>query len=175
MIAQTISVKDTLGFQRQIFFVRFGGWDHHNELITKHNDYLSVVNEAMYKFSEALKQIGMFNDVATFVISEFGRKLSYNGSGSDHAWGSNVILMGGKVNGNTMYGTYPSLAIGSDQYVHNGVILPTSATDSMFSELALWFGVPPSNLNSIFPNLGNFHDVNTISTSNPPIGFMDFT
>lgn len=175
MVAKTIAAKDILGFQRQIFFVRYGGWDHHNELLDNQEAMFTNVNNALFEFSEALKEIGMFDDVATFVISEFGRKLSSNGNGTDHAWGSNVMLMGGKINGNTMYGNYPSLAIDSDQYVHNGVLIPTTATDSMFSELALWFGVNPQDLSGIFPNLSNFHDVNSLDTSNPPIGFMDFT
>jgi uncharacterized protein (DUF1501 family) len=175
MVAKTIAAKDILNFDRQIFFVRYGGWDHHNELLLNQEEKFAVVNNALFEFSEALKEIGMFDDVATFVVSEFGRKLASNGNGTDHAWGSNVMLMGGKVQGNNMYGTYPSLAIDSGQYVHNGVIIPTTPTDSLFSELALWFGVDPLDLPTVFPNLANFHDINNISESNPPIGFMDFT
>lgn len=175
MVAKTIAAKDLLNFQRQIFFVRYGGWDHHNELLNNQETMFEVLNNAISEFSNALKEVGMFDDVVTFVISEFGRKLSSNGNGTDHAWGSNVMLAGGKVNGNNMYGTYPSLAVDNDQYVHNGVLIPTTATDSMFSELALWFGVNPTDLPGLFPNLGNFHDLNSINTSNPPIGFMDFS
>ena len=175
MIAKTIAAKDTLDFQRQIFFVNYGGWDHHNNLLEGQQANLINVNNAISEFNSVLKEIGMFDNVATFVISEFGRRLTSNGNGTDHAWGSNVMLMGGKVNGNNMYGTYPSLAINSDQYIHNGALIPTTSTDSMFSELALWFGVNQSDLINLFPNLGNFHDVNAISTSNPPIGFMDFS
>ncbi|HEB61544.1 MAG TPA: DUF1501 domain-containing protein, partial [Bacteroidetes bacterium] len=138
-------------------------------------DKMTNVNNALEEFNQVLKEIGMFDNVATYVISEFGRRLTSNGNGTDHAWGSNVMVMGGKVNGNNIYGTYPSLAINSERYVHNGALIPTTATDSMFSELALWFGVEQSDLLTLFPNLGNFHNVNEISTSNPPIGFMDFS
>ncbi len=175
MIAKTIAARDTLGFQRQIFFVQYGGWDHHNDLLTGQADKLTNVNNALEEFNQVLKEIGMFDNVVTYVISEFGRRLTSNGNGTDHAWGSNVMVMGGKVNGNNIYGTYPSLAINSERYVHNGALIPTTATDSMFSELALWFGVEQSDLLTLFPNLGNFHNVNEISTSNPPIGFMDFS
>jgi len=175
MVAKTIAAKDILNFQRQIFFVRYGGWDHHNELLNNQEAMFTNVNNAIKEFSDAMKEINMFDDVVTFVVSEFGRKLSSNGNGTDHAWGSNVMLAGGKVNGNDMYGSYPSLAINSDQYVHNGVLIPTTATDSMFSELAMWFGVSEQDLPGLFPNLGNFHDVNLISPANPPIGFLDFS
>ena len=30
MIASTIGMNQTLGFNRQIFFLNFGGWDHHD-------------------------------------------------------------------------------------------------------------------------------------------------
>lgn len=175
MVAKTIAARDLLNFQRQIFFVRYGGWDHHNELLNNQENMFSVVNNGIAEFSNALKEVNMFEDVVVFVISEFGRKLSSNGNGTDHAWGSNVLLAGGDVIGNNMYGTYPSLAIDSDQYVHNGVLIPTTATDSMFSEIALWFGVDPVDLPNIFPNLSNFHDLTSLSTSNPPIGFLDFS
>ena len=175
MIAKTIAARDILGFQRQIFFIQYGGWDHHNNLLDGQAAKLTNVNNALQEFNEVLKELGVFDNVATFVISEFGRRLTSNGDGTDHAWGSNVIVMGGKVNGNTLYGTYPSLAINSDRYVHNGALIPTMANDSMFAELAMWFGVDQADLVTLFPNLGNFHNVNEISPSNPPIGFMDFS
>jgi uncharacterized protein (DUF1501 family) len=81
--------------------------------------------------------------------------------------------MGGNVNGGQIYGTYPSLVLDGPGYLPGGIMVPTSATDSMFAELALWYGVPPSDLLSIFPNLGNFHTVADLSTDAPPIGFMN--
>jgi len=32
MIARTIEIQNSIGFKRQIFFVNFGGWDHHDDL-----------------------------------------------------------------------------------------------------------------------------------------------
>jgi len=173
MIAQTISVQSDLDFQRQIFWVRYGGWDHHDELLSDHQNYLSVVDAALGEFNSALKEIGRFNDVTTFVVSEFSRKLTSNGNGTDHAWGGNMMVMGGGVNGGSMYGNYPSLALNSNpQLVHNGTLIPDTASDSVFAELAMWYGIPVSDLISVFPNLGNFHDMMSLSTSNPPLGFM---
>ncbi|MFT5169000.1 MAG: hypothetical protein ACI8P3_004246, partial [Saprospiraceae bacterium] len=51
-----------------------------------------------------------------------------------------------------------------------GVLIPTTSNDLYFAELALWFGVSPSELSTLFPNIGNFYD--TGSTS-PPLGFMN--
>ena len=176
MIAQTISINELLHFQRQIFWVRYGGWDHHEELLFNHDNTLTVVNDALAEFNSALKEIGMFDDVTTFVVSEFGRKLTSNGNGTDHAWGGNMAVMGGEVNGGNIYGTYPSLALDSNPLmVHTGTLLPEMATDSMFAELAMWYGIENSDLGTLFPNLGNFHDVPSLNAGNPPIGFMQLT
>jgi uncharacterized protein (DUF1501 family) len=173
MIAKTISVQNDLDFQRQIFWIRFHGWDHHDDLLSNQSNYLSVVDAALSEFNSALKEIGRFSDVTTFVISEFSRKLTSNGNGTDHAWGGNMMAMGGAVNGGSIYGTYPSLALnGNSQLIHNGTIIPDTATDSIFAELAMWYGISVSDLVSLFPNLGNFHDVGSLSNVNPPIGFM---
>ncbi len=173
VIAKTIAARDTLGFERQIFFVRYGGWDHHDQLITQQADKLGVVNDALKEFRDVLNELGVFSDVTTFVGSEFARKLLSNGNGSDHGWGGNAIMMGGSVNGGEVYGTYPSLEIGAPNFLNGGVLVPTTATDSMFAELALWYGVEPSDLTTIFPNLGNFHTVADLSTDAPPLGFMN--
>jgi len=174
MVAKTIAVRNSLGFERQIFFINYGGWDHHDDLILGQAAKLSVVNNAMVEFKNVLNEMGVFNDVATTVSSEFGRTLTTNGDGSDHAWGGNSIVMGGDVNGNQTYGTYPSLASGSSQFLGNrGIIVPTTATDSFFAELALWYGMDPTDLPTLFPNLGNFHNLGTIATTNPPLGFMN--
>ncbi|MFK8037856.1 MAG: DUF1501 domain-containing protein [Crocinitomicaceae bacterium] len=173
MIAKTIAARSALGFERQIFFVRHGGWDHHDDLLSRHESGMTEVNDALVEFKTVLNEMGVFNDVTTFVGSEFARTLTSNGNGTDHAWGGNAIVMGGDVVGNQVYGSYPTLQIGGPQYIDGGVMVPTTATDSLFSELALWYGLLPSDLPTIFPNLGNFHNLATISTSNPPLGFLN--
>jgi len=169
-ITEVIMARDILGFKRQIFFVRMGGWDMHGELIDSHERNLTVVDNALSEFADGLEEIGMFDGVTTFTISDFGRTLTSNGNGSDHAWGGNALVMGGDVKGGDMYGTFPSLALGSNLEIHNGVLIPTTANDSYFAELALWFGVSPSDLSTLFPNIGNFYDT---GASAPPMGFMN--
>lgn len=174
MIAKTIAARNTLDFSRQIFFVRLGGWDHHDNLLSGQASKFQEINDALVEFKNALDEIGMFNDVTTFVASEFGRTLTTNGDGSDHAWGGNTLVMGGNVNGGNIYGSYPSLEMGSSQISGlRGIAVPTTATDSMFAELALWYGINPSDLPTIFPNLSNFHAISGLSTTTPPIGFMN--
>jgi uncharacterized protein (DUF1501 family) len=171
MIASTIGIQEALGFNRQIFFVNFGGWDHHDTLIKGHGGMIGVLSDALNEFNAGLEQHNLSDQVLTFTISEFGRTLTSNGDGSDHAWGGNVMVMGGKnlIEGQQIFGTYPSLALRGPDDVGNGVILPTISTDSYFTEISKWFGVSPTDLSVIFPQIGNFYDVNA---ANYPIGFI---
>jgi uncharacterized protein (DUF1501 family) len=170
MIAKTIAAKDTLNFERQIFFVELGGFDMHDELLVAHDDRMKLVNDALFEFQQAMEEISMDDCVTTFTMSEFSRTLTSNGNGTDHAWGANVMMMGGAVNGGSLYGTYPNLALDSSIELGGGVLIPDISTDEYFAELALWFGVSASDLSTIFPNIGNFYDTNS---GVMPYGFLN--
>jgi len=170
MIAKTIAARETLGMRRQIFFVELEGWDHHDELLTSQAELLTILNAGMQEFDAALETIGAHDCVTTFTASEFGRTLTWNGNGTDHAWGGNVMVMGGPVQGGQIFGEYPSLELNSEYELGGGgIMLPTRSVDEYFAELALWFGVSASELGTILPNIGNFY--NSGSGMNP-IGFM---
>lgn len=170
-IAKTIAIRDTLGFQRQIFYVTFGGWDHHDEVLENQSAMLGMLSDGLVELNQALEELGVSNDVLTYTISEFGRTLTSNGNGTDHAWGGNVMMMGGTnlINGKTIFGNYPSLTLDNNLDVGGGVFIPTTSTDSYFAEIAKWFGVPNSDLSTIFPQIGNFYNTNS---SQMPIGFI---
>ena len=170
MVAKTIAARQTLGFRRQTFFVMFGGWDHHDEVLDSQMAMLSVVSKAMKEFDDAMTELGIQNQVTTFTASDFGRTLTSNGQGSDHAWGGNHMVMGG-VNGRKIYGDYPSLYEDNPLDTGRGRLIPTTSCDEYFAELALWFGVTPGELTTVFPNIGRFYD--PISGSRMPIGFLN--
>ncbi len=171
---QYLPAVDRVG--RQIFFVRFGGWDDHDALIAGHGPRLGELNEAMFQFSEGLKAINRWAEVTTFTVSDFGRTLRSNGTGTDHGWGGNHMIMGGAVQGGSIYGQYPNaedlmpnsfldLATGGNGA---GRMIPTTSADEYLAELALWFGVPASRLLEVLPNLGEFYSPG----GEAPIGFM---
>lgn len=170
LIAKTIAARDTLNVNRQTFFVNFGGWDHHDNVLSNQESMLSVLSKALSEFQAALEELNLADSVTTFTMSDFGRTLTSNGNGSDHAWGGNVMVMGGGVNGGQVFGQYPSLALDGNDDVGGAIMLPSLSTDEYFVELAKWFGVPTGELNYILPNIGNFYDVNG---GGLPIGFMN--
>lgn len=165
-VAQVIAARGALGVQRQIFFCSYGGFDTHADQLAAQTDLLTKVSQSMSAFYQATQELGVANQVTTFTLSEFGRTLQPGSNGgSDHAWGSHHLVLGGAVQGNSVYGTFPTLALGGpDDADQNGRWIPTTALDQYAATLATWFGVSATDLPSIFPNLANF------ATSN--LGFM---
>ncbi len=170
MIARTISVHEDLGFKRQIFFLDFSGWDHHDEVLNNQNQMFPFIDNALSEFNSAMEELQLSNQVTTFSMSEFGRSLTSNGNGTDHAWGGNVFVMAGSVIAKRMNGKYPLLTATSNLNIYDGILIPTTSVDQFVAELALWFGVPPSDLGYMLPNIGNFYDVNS---GKAPLGFLN--
>jgi len=94
--------------------------------------------------------------ITTFTQSEFGRTMQSNGSGSDHAWGSHQLVLGGAVRGG-IYGQMPTFAFsGPDDANNRGVWIPTISTAQFGATLGKWFGASASDLTWAFPTLSQF-------------------
>jgi uncharacterized protein (DUF1501 family) len=156
-VAKMISVRSTLAMSRQIFFVQIGGFDTHDDLVTLQPNLLGDVSNSIKAFHDSLLEMGMDSDVTLFTHSDFGRTLTSNGDGSDHAWGGIQFVVGGAVRGATIYGDYPLLEIGSAQDVGGGRFIPAVSADQYAATLASWFGVADADLTRITPNIGNFN------------------
>ena len=158
-VARVIAARSRLGVRRQIFFVHFDGWDHHHRLLENQASLLPILSRGLAAFRDALIEHDAFDDVTTFTISEFGRSLESNGSGSDHGWGGHHIVMGGGVHGGRIYGHYPDLANGSPLDIGGGCFVPTTSMDEYLAEMVLWLGTPVSDLPYVLPDLSKFWSV----------------
>ena len=170
MVARSVAAQKNLGFKRQIFFIDFYGWDHHDEVLENQNEMFTNFDTSLSSFFTALEEINATKQVTAFTISEFGRSLTSNGNGTDHAWGGNVMVLGGGINGSRIFGEYPSLRLDAEQNVYDGILIPTTPTDLYFAELALWMGVSPNDLSYVFPNISTFYNINS---GRAPIGFLN--
>jgi uncharacterized protein (DUF1501 family) len=156
MVARLIAARDALTARRQVFFVSLGGFDNHDFLAAQHPGLLTNVADAIGSFYDATVELGVASQVTTFTGSDFGRTLASNGDGSDHGWGSHHVVLGGAVRGQRYFGQLPATAVNGPDDVGQGRLLPTTSVDQLAATLASWFGVSPSNLASVVPNIVNY-------------------
>ncbi|HEV2646781.1 MAG TPA: DUF1501 domain-containing protein [Acidobacteriaceae bacterium] len=167
-IAQIIQVRAALGVSRQIFFCGIGNFDTHSDQLVLQNALLAGISPALNAFYNATVEMGVQNSVTSFTMSDFSRTFQPNSNtGSDHAWGSHHIVLGGAVKGGQMYGTFPTLHLGGpDDSGTNGRWVPSTGSVQYAAQLASWFGVSAGQMSSIFPNIGNF------TNPNPNLSFI---
>ena len=99
----------------KVFYVTTGGFDTHasqnpNATGGAYFTLMATLNDALLAFYTDLRSQGLFEDTMVVSFSEFGRRITENGSqGTDHGAASVMMVMGGRVNGG-VYGTAPVLS-----------------------------------------------------------------
>ncbi|HYE18510.1 MAG TPA: DUF1501 domain-containing protein [Tepidisphaeraceae bacterium] len=156
MIARLIAARGTLGHSRQIFFASVGGYDLHGTQAGAHHDLLRELSTSLKAFYDCTVELGVASQVTTFTASDFGRTLQTNGTGSEHGWGNHQIVMGGAVRGQRTYGVFPNMAINGPDDTGQGRWIPTISVDEYSATMAKWFGVSPTNMPIVFPNIARF-------------------
>jgi len=98
----------------KVFYVTTGGFDTHsaqnpNATNGAYYNLMASLNDGLLAFYTDLKSQGLFEDTLILSFSEFGRRITENGSGgTDHGAASVMMAIGGRVNGG-LYGTAPKL------------------------------------------------------------------
>ncbi|WP_223789415.1 DUF1501 domain-containing protein [Marinicella meishanensis] len=168
MVANMINVQSTIGMNRQVFFVRVGGFDNHDNHLADHAIGMQNIDGAISAFYDAMIELNMENNVTLFTASDFSRTWISNGQGSDHGWGGSHFVIGGDVNGGDFYGDMPIIEPGSINAISDhGRCIPTIAVDEYGATLARWFGVANGQIADVFPNIGRFNSSD--------LGFMNIT
>ncbi len=157
-IARIIQVRAELGMSRQIFIAGIGGFDTHSAQLPQQDALFTQINDAVLAFYNATLEMTVDQQVTAFTVSDFSRTLQANSNdGTDHAWGSHQMIVGGAVKGKEVYGTFPTLDLnGPDDSSGQGRWIPTTSLDQYGATLAEWFGVNTVDLPTVFPNLNNF-------------------
>ncbi len=155
-VAQLIAVRDEMMMERQIFFVAAGGFDSHDDQVMNQPGLLGGISDSMAAFHDAMVELNIADSVTTFTQSDFARTLTSNGDGTDHAWGGVQMVMGDTIQGQNLFGTYPDLALDSNDDVGGGRMIPTTSADQYAATLAKWFGIDDLDLDMVAPNIDNF-------------------
>jgi uncharacterized protein (DUF1501 family) len=156
-IAQIMQVRGPLAMNRQIFFASLGSFDTHSGQLPTQERLLQQLGAAGQAFQNQVDEWSLSDSVTLFTESDFSRTFVPNSNGgTDHAWGSHHIVVGGAVKGGQIYGSLPSLELGGPDDVGQGRWIPSTPIDQYAATLAQWIGVAPASLSAVFPNLKNF-------------------
>ena len=156
-IAQIINLRAATGMTRQVFFVNMGGFDTHSGQSWQQWDNFKQIAGAMRALYDASVEMGVDQGITQFTLSDFGRTLQPNNTGTDHGWGNHHLILGGAVKGGTVFGTFPSHILGgADDATGRGAMIPTTSIDQYGASLARWFGLDAPSLATAFPNLTHF-------------------
>jgi uncharacterized protein (DUF1501 family) len=159
-----------INMKRQIFFVQIGGFDTHSQQLNGQGNLLQQLSQAISAFFSATVELGLSDKVTLFTMSDFSRTLQPSGTGaaqvgSDHAWGNHQFIVGGAVQGHTLYGTYPNLTPGGPDDTDGGSTprgrwIPTTSIEQYAATLASWYGLSSADLTAVFPLIGHFSSSN---------------
>lgn len=179
-IARLIKARTALQLNRQIFFCTLDGFDTHTGQLINQASLLGMFSQASRAFFEEMTAQGIADKVTQFTMTDFNRTFNPGGSGgnvgSDHAWANHQFVIGGSVLGgdfhgmNTTNGTpFPTLVNNGPDDADNGGNargrwIPTTSVEQYAGTLANWFGLEAADRSYVFPNAGNFQQMN--------LGFM---
>lgn len=146
------SIRFNLGLRYAA--VDLGGWDtHENQGTVGNSNYsnrIADLSQSLKAFYDELNNGGEIGRVTVIVQSEFGRRVRQNASGgTDHGYGSPLLVLGGPVNGRKLYGQW----LGLDPVVlapYFGDVPVTTDFRRVFSELMIR-RMGNNKLSQIFP------------------------
>ena len=113
---QSVAGAMVNGVGTSVFFVQTGGYDTHagqntNQANGAYTELMATLNDGLFAFYNDLTRQGLFGDTLVLQFSEFGRRISENGSaGTDHGAASVMMAMGGGVRGG-IFGTAANLRV----------------------------------------------------------------
>jgi len=120
---RTVAGAIVNGIGSKIYWVQTGGYDTHSGQGAAggggYRNLMATLGDGLFAFYTDVRNQGLAADTTVVVFSEFGRRISENGSGgTDHGAGGLMMALGGSVRGG-LYGTAASLAPGNPTLENN--------------------------------------------------------
>jgi uncharacterized protein (DUF1501 family) len=114
---RTVAGAIAVGIGSRVYWVSTGGYDTHaGQGANGGGDYanlMGTLGDGLWAFYSDIRNQGLAADTSIIVFSEFGRRISENGSGgTDHGAAGLMMVLGGSVRGG-LYGTAAQLSPGS--------------------------------------------------------------
>jgi cullin-associated NEDD8-dissociated protein 1 len=158
-VAKLMATRDVRKAERDFFYVSIGGFDTHDDTNEVLDEKFTEIDDALAGFVAELVGQSVFDQTVIVTSSEFGRTLTSNGAGTDHAWAGNHFVLGGAISGGKIFNDFPSsLLEGNEQDAGRGRLIPKYPWESMMVPVAEWMGGDPNSdgFARVFPNLQNF-------------------
>jgi len=114
---RTVAGAIVHGVGTRVFWVETGGFDTHAQQGNVggggYANLMGTLGDGLWAFYSDVRNHGLSTDTTVIVFSEFGRRISENGSaGTDHGAAGLMLVLGGMVRGG-LHGTAASLEPGS--------------------------------------------------------------
>lgn len=102
-------IKGNLG--TKVYLVQLDGFDTHSNQFDDHENLIKQLSETVSHFYDDLANSGWDDKVLSMTTSEFGRRVSENGSGGTaHGKASMSMFFGTPLDGSGFVGTHPDLS-----------------------------------------------------------------
>jgi uncharacterized protein (DUF1501 family) len=143
---RTVAGAIVRGVGSRVYWVQTGGYDTHAQQggsAGAYGNLMGTLGDGLWAFYSDLRNTGQINDTTVILFSEFGRRISENGSGgTDHGAAGLMMALGGMVRGG-LYGTAASLAPGNPTLENNSgdVHYETDFRSVYARVLDQWLGV----------------------------------
>jgi uncharacterized protein (DUF1501 family) len=144
---RTVAGAIVRGIGSRVYWVQTGGFDTHAQQGTAggaaYGNLMGTLGDGLWAFYSDVRNQGLINDTTVIVFSEFGRRISENGSGgTDHGAAGVMMAIGGMVRGG-VHGTAALLAPGSPTLENNsGDVRYETDFRSVYARvLDQWLGV----------------------------------
>ena len=120
---RTIAGAIVKGVGSKVYWASTGGYDTHSgqgqQAGGAYGNLMGTLGDGLVAFYNDIRNQGLLNDTTVIVFSEFGRRISENGSnGTDHGAAGVMMVLGGMVRGG-LHGTAATLAPGHPTLENN--------------------------------------------------------
>lgn len=150
-LAQSLAIIARLiagGLKTRIYMVTLGNFDSHSGQLVMQGELLRRMGPAVKAFMDDLVALNVDNRVVGMTYSEFGRRISENGTGTDHGNAAPHLVFGTPIDGGKLFGGLPDLANPDENgNLRHGIDFPCYYA-SVFSPL---FNVTGARLQDILP------------------------
>jgi uncharacterized protein (DUF1501 family) len=132
------------GVGTKMFIVNVDGFDLHNQQAPRHQWLLAYCADAIYAFQRDLEAFKLDHRVSTLTISEFGRRVVPNGTGTDHGAAAPLFAIGSEVIGGVI-GHEPDLG---DLDANGNLKMDFDFRQIYASVLGEWFGASDAEISA---------------------------